>query len=299
MTLLPDPNQPQWNHAAFHKLKCLFTVLYCLPVNHLPHWDSPSPQYRVIWRKCIETQEDLSALECGPKSARDSRAEPHPFLTLARVFPPLHSYNCALQLSVAYTHSASHPWLCHEIIPSTNALRSLPRTRSLFFLLNMNLEDMVGETLQGDDHEYHIQSLQIRDDYLDVYLVTRADNQDEHYEAQAFARDVPRENEGLCQARRRRMKRIFRSKNFESEIEHGGRRFLISRVQRNDREWRDLRDQVGGGGGSVRDEEGSSWTQWEGSMSGSMSSSEDGRERRKGSEFRTLTKKSSRRGFSV
>lgn len=156
----------------------------------------------------------------------------------------------------------------------------------------MNLEDMVGETLQGDDHEYHIQSLQIRDDYLDVYLVTRADNQDEHYEAQAFARDVPRENEGLCQARRRRMKRIFRSKNFESEIEHGGRRFLISRVQRNDREWRDLRDQVGGG--NARDSD--SWTQWEGSMSGSMSSSEDGR---KGSEFRALTKKSSRRGFSV
>lgn len=160
--------------------------------------------------------------------------------------------------------------------------------------LNMNLEDMVGETLQGDDHEYRIKSLQIRDDYLDVYLVTRADNQDEHYEAQAFARDVPRENEGLCQARRRRMKRIFRSKNFESEIEHGGRRFLISRVQRNEREWRDLREQVGGGG-CARDSD--SWTQWEGSMSGSMSS-EDGGERRKG-EFRTLTKKSSRRGFSV
>lgn len=142
----------------------------------------------------------------------------------------------------------------------------------------MNIEDMVGATLHGDDHEYLIQSLQIRDDYLDVYLVTRADNQDEHYEAQAFARDLPRENEGLCQARRRRMKRIFRSKNFEREIEHGGRRFLISRVQRNEREWRDLREQVGG-----RDAD--SWAQWE-----------DGQSK---GEFRPLTKKSSRQGLSV
>ena len=125
----------------------------------------------------------------------------------------------------------------------------------------MNIEDMVGATLHGD-HEYRIQSHKIRDDYLDVYLVTRADssNTDErnksrsepyYYEAQAFARDLPRENEGLCQARRRRMKRIFRSKNFEQEIEHEGRRFLISRVQRNGKEWRDLREQVGGSRGAL------------------------------------------------
>ncbi|CAM1506105.1 Fc.00g057460.m01.CDS01 [Cosmosporella sp. VM-42] len=124
----------------------------------------------------------------------------------------------------------------------------------------MHIENMVGDTLRGD-HEYRIQSLQIRDDYLDVYLVTRADRPNNsniktssepyYYEAQAFACDLPRENEGLCQARRRRMKRIFRSKNFEQEIAHGGRRFLISRVQRNGKEWRDLREQIGGGKGAL------------------------------------------------
>lgn len=110
----------------------------------------------------------------------------------------------------------------------------------------MTLETMVGATLHSQDHEYHIQSLQIRDAYLDVYLVKRGDSADAGHEAQAFATDLPRENEGLCQARRRRMKRIFRSKNFEQEIEVDGRRVLISRVQRNGKEWRDLREQVGG-----------------------------------------------------
>jgi hypothetical protein len=237
-----------------------------LPVKRLPHWDSRSPHTE---SSGIETHQDFSA--SSPPSIDQ---------TLSLIFP---SYTLLSFLRIAlqsYTRSASHSWRCHK--------NHLLHERST----NMSLEDMVGETLQGDDHEYRIQSLQIRDDYLDVYLVTRADNADERYEAQAFAQDLPRENEGLCQARRRRMKRIFRSKNFESEIEHGGKRFLISRVQRNEREWRDLREQVGG-----RDAD--PWASWERSMSISGSvSSEDG-ERRKPDDFRASTKKSSRRGISV
>ncbi|KAK2732299.1 hypothetical protein CKAH01_02245 [Colletotrichum kahawae] len=57
---------------------------------------------------------------------------------------------------------------------------------------------------------------------------------------------MPREREGFLQARRRRMKRIYRSDNFEGEFEHKGRIFLVSKVQRNQKEWTDLEAQVGG-----------------------------------------------------
>ncbi|KAF7559337.1 hypothetical protein G7046_g4816 [Stylonectria norvegica] len=100
---------------------------------------------------------------------------------------------------------------------------------------------MVGLTLHGAP-DYHVQSLEVRDTDLEVYVVT--DARGDRYEAQAFACELPRQHEGLYQARRRRIKRIFRSKNFEQEIEQAGRRFLISRVQRNVKEWRDLQNQV-------------------------------------------------------
>ncbi|WYZ41435.1 hypothetical protein EsH8_V_000330 [Colletotrichum jinshuiense] len=93
---------------------------------------------------------------------------------------------------------------------------------------------------------YQIQSHKLSDDYLDVYVVT--DTAGAQFEAQAFTpiAEMPREREGLCQARRRRMKRICRSPNFEGELEHNGRRFLLSRVQRSDKEWVNLQAQVGG-----------------------------------------------------
>ncbi|KAF9877392.1 hypothetical protein CkaCkLH20_05092 [Colletotrichum karsti] len=100
-------------------------------------------------------------------------------------------------------------------------------------------ENLVGE-------KYHIQSHKLSDDFLDVYVVT--DENGNHFEAQAFTpvAKMPRESEGLCQARRRRMKRICRSHNFADEFEHEGRRFLVSKVRRNDKDWMDLQAQVGG-----------------------------------------------------
>ncbi|KAK1840498.1 hypothetical protein CCHR01_16875 [Colletotrichum chrysophilum] len=62
---------------------------------------------------------------------------------------------------------------------------------------------------------------------------------------------MPREREGLRNARRRRMKRIARSSNFAGEFEHGGRRFFVSDVRRNDKEWADLQAQTVG---RIRDE---------------------------------------------
>ncbi|WYZ42211.1 hypothetical protein EsH8_V_001106 [Colletotrichum jinshuiense] len=100
------------------------------------------------------------------------------------------------------------------------------------------------ETFVGGD--YQIQSHKVSDDYLDVYVVT--DTAGARFEAQAFApaAEMPRERDGLCKARRRRMKRICCSSNFAGEFEHDGRRFLVSKVQRNDKEWMDLQAQVGG-----------------------------------------------------
>lgn len=83
-------------------------------------------------------------------------------------------------------------------------------------------------------NKYRVQSRKIADDCLDVYIVTDIDGK--YFEAQAFSpiAEMPRGREGLRNARRRRMKRIARSSNFAGEFEHGGRRFLVSYVRRND-----------------------------------------------------------------
>ncbi|KAF3805341.1 hypothetical protein GCG54_00006284, partial [Colletotrichum gloeosporioides] len=100
-------------------------------------------------------------------------------------------------------------------------------------------------------NKYRIQSRKITDDCLDVYIVTDIDGR--YFEAQAFSpvAEMPREREGLRNARRRRMKRIARSSNFAGELKHGGRHFLVSDVRRNDKEWADLQAQTGG---RIRDE---------------------------------------------
>ncbi|KAF4875751.1 hypothetical protein CGCSCA1_v005145 [Colletotrichum siamense] len=92
--------------------------------------------------------------------------------------------------------------------------------------------------------EYQIKSHQVSDDFLDVYVVT--DGNGTQFEAQVFApiSRIPREREGLYQARRRRMKRIHRSSNFEAEFEHNGQIVLVSRVQRNHKEWLDLQSRA-------------------------------------------------------
>ncbi|KAK2046775.1 hypothetical protein LZ31DRAFT_629665 [Colletotrichum somersetense] len=85
--------------------------------------------------------------------------------------------------------------------------------------------------------EYEIKSHKLSDDYLDVYIV--ANTSGAFFEAQAFApmAEMSRDREGLRQARRRRMRRICGSPNFADEFEHGGRRFLVSTVQRSGKEW--------------------------------------------------------------
>ncbi|KAK2732296.1 hypothetical protein CKAH01_02242 [Colletotrichum kahawae] len=99
--------------------------------------------------------------------------------------------------------------------------------------------------------KYRIQSLRVADECLDVYVVTDRDGR--YFGAQAFptVAEMPREREGLRNARRRRMKRIVRSSNFAGDFEHEGRRFLVSGVRRNDKEWADLHAQVSG---RIRDE---------------------------------------------
>ncbi|KAF4931516.1 hypothetical protein CGCVW01_v000460 [Colletotrichum viniferum] len=93
--------------------------------------------------------------------------------------------------------------------------------------------------------EYQIKSHQVSDDFLDVYVVTNRNGT--QFEAQVFTpiSKIPREKEGLYQARRRRMKRIHRSSNFAAEFEHNGQIVLLSRVQRNHKEWLDLQSQAG------------------------------------------------------
>ncbi|KAK1993953.1 hypothetical protein LX36DRAFT_585299 [Colletotrichum falcatum] len=95
-----------------------------------------------------------------------------------------------------------------------------------------------GSELVGE--KYEIQSHKVSDEYLDVYVV--ADARGALYEAQAFApvAEMPRDREGLRRARRRRMRRICGSPNFADEFEHGGRRFLVSTVQRSGKEWAEL-----------------------------------------------------------
>ncbi|KAK2023765.1 hypothetical protein LX32DRAFT_656712 [Colletotrichum zoysiae] len=85
--------------------------------------------------------------------------------------------------------------------------------------------------------DYEIQSHKLSDDYLDVYIV--ANTSGAFFEAQAFApvAEMPRDREGLRRARRRRMRRICGSPNFADEFEHGGRRVLVSTVQRSGKEW--------------------------------------------------------------
>lgn len=100
------------------------------------------------------------------------------------------------------------------------------------------------ENLIGN--KYRVQSRKIANDCLDVYIVIDIDGK--YFEAQAFSpiAEMPRGREGLRNARRRRMKRIARSSNFAGEFEHGERRFLVSDVRRNGKEWADLQAQAGG-----------------------------------------------------
>lgn len=99
--------------------------------------------------------------------------------------------------------------------------------------LDIPYENFKGSILGG---QYRLQHLRHQDDYLDIYSVTSLHGLS--FEAQAFS--LSELSEKLLQARKRRIKRLLRSKNFVCEIRQAGKRFLIIDLKRNDAEWKNL-----------------------------------------------------------
>lgn len=74
--------------------------------------------------------------------------------------------------------------------------------------------------------KYQIASLRLNKEHLDIYSVTDFTT-GEAFEAQAF--ELCRLSERLYSSRKRRMRRLQRSTNFEDDVSQEGLRFLISR----------------------------------------------------------------------
>ncbi|RYO89995.1 hypothetical protein DL766_005105 [Monosporascus sp. MC13-8B] len=145
------------------------------------------------------------------------------------------------------------------------------------------------ENLQGafvGDH-YWLQRLRLQSDFLDIYAVTCLCGC--AFEAQAFSLSCPcgsgsdggdgsstntccssngiscggNGNSGggsggsstskLLDSRRRRMKRIYRSRNFVAAFEQAGKRFLVSEVHRTDAEWQNVCRRIKQGAGLTGD----------------------------------------------
>ncbi|RYP11189.1 hypothetical protein DL765_007842 [Monosporascus sp. GIB2] len=141
------------------------------------------------------------------------------------------------------------------------------------------------ENLQGafvGDH-YRLQRLRLQSDFLDIYAVTCLCGC--AFEAQAFSLSCPCgsgsgggdgsnistscSNNGiscgcngssgggsggsgtskLLDSRRRRMKRIYRSRNFVDAFEQAGKRFLVSEVHRTEAEWQNVCRRIKQGAG--------------------------------------------------
>ncbi|RYP52336.1 hypothetical protein DL769_010693 [Monosporascus sp. CRB-8-3] len=141
------------------------------------------------------------------------------------------------------------------------------------------------ENFQGafvGDH-YRLQRLRLQSDFLDIYAVTCLCGC--VFEAQAFSLSCPcgsgsesgddnstnatcssksisgggNGNSGggsggggtskLLDSRRRRMKRIYRSRNFVVDFEQAGKRFLVSTVRRTEAEWQNVCCQIKQGAG--------------------------------------------------
>ncbi|RYP81742.1 hypothetical protein DL770_005799 [Monosporascus sp. CRB-9-2] len=145
------------------------------------------------------------------------------------------------------------------------------------------------ENFQGafvGDH-YRLQRLRLQSDFLDIYAVTCLCG--DVFEAQAFSLSCPcgsgsssgdgsssntscssnstsgdgNGNSGggsggsgtskLLNSRRRRMKRIYRSRNFVVSFEQAGKRFLVSEVRRTEAEWQNVCRQIKQGAGLTGD----------------------------------------------
>ncbi|KAK9423708.1 hypothetical protein SUNI508_13938 [Seiridium unicorne] len=89
------------------------------------------------------------------------------------------------------------------------------------------------------DH-YRLQQLRLQTEFLDIFSVVCLCGR--VFEAQAFSLSCPCRK--LLESRRRRMKRIYRSDNFVDVFEQSGKRFLVTKVDRTEKEWRDVCEQV-------------------------------------------------------
>ncbi|RYO87381.1 hypothetical protein DL764_008861 [Monosporascus ibericus] len=145
------------------------------------------------------------------------------------------------------------------------------------------------ENFQGTlvGNHYRLQRLRLQSDFLDIYVVTCLCG--DVFEAQAFSLSCPcgsgsdsgddsssntscssnsisgddNGNSGggrggsgtskLLDSRRRRMKRIYRSRNFVVAFEQAGKRFLVSEVHRPESEWRNVCRQIKQGAGLAGD----------------------------------------------
>ncbi|ETS77935.1 hypothetical protein PFICI_09997 [Pestalotiopsis fici W106-1] len=95
------------------------------------------------------------------------------------------------------------------------------------------------------DH-YRLQQLRLQTEFLDIFSVVCLCGR--VFEAQAFSLSCPASRGKLLESRRRRMKRIYRSDNFVDVFEQAGRRFLVTKVDRTEKEWSDVCRQVMRGG---------------------------------------------------
>lgn len=93
------------------------------------------------------------------------------------------------------------------------------------------------------DH-YQLQQLRLQTEFLDIFSVVCLCGR--VFEAQAFSLSCPCRK--LLDSRKRRMKRIYRSSNFVDVFEEFGKRFLVTKVDRTEKEWRDVCQQVVQGG---------------------------------------------------
>lgn len=95
--------------------------------------------------------------------------------------------------------------------------------------------NFVGAVIDG---RYRVQRLKLQGDHLDVYSVTDVRHGNYPLEAQAFPLSCPMGK--VLKSRMRRMKRIYRSSNFQRVFNLDGQKFLISHVVRSEAEWRNL-----------------------------------------------------------
>ncbi|KAF3026565.1 hypothetical protein E8E14_014057 [Neopestalotiopsis sp. 37M] len=95
------------------------------------------------------------------------------------------------------------------------------------------------------DH-YRLQQLRLQTEFLEIFSVVCLCGR--VFEAQAFSLSCPASRGKLLESRRRRMKRIYRSDNFVDVFEEAGRRFLVTKVDRTEKEWSDVCRQAMRGG---------------------------------------------------